>query len=101
MKSYKLRITETGRNSTRDESTMFNIVNDEFETIEECRNAIIDRYGKMPNKRRKIYIGPNNNPTVIGFLHSFWNSDISHNSKPWFQTDWIEVYEITSIPIQL
>lgn len=99
MKTIKLKITETSRNSLQEQPTTFNRIVEEFETKEECKDAIIQRYGRMPNKRNKIYTGPNNNPTVVGFLYSFWNSDVSHNSKPWFQTDWICIYEVETKPI--
>jgi hypothetical protein len=101
MKTIKLEISETGRNSLKDEPTMFNRIVDEFENIDECKEALKARYGRMPNGRNKIYTGPNNNPIVVGFLHSFWNKDWSHNSKNWFQTDWISIYEVETKPIGL
>jgi len=74
----------------RDAPQGFNSEKHTFVSIEDIAEFLIDRYGKMPGMRRKVL----NSDTVIGFTHSFWNSDISHNSKHWYQTDWIIVREV-------
>lgn len=87
---YNLAITETGRISLKDIPRTFNTIIETHKTIKEVKNSLIERYGKLPNKRNKIYIANR----VIGFTYSFWNQDISHNSKKWFQTDWIEIRKV-------
>ena len=93
MKTIELVINETSRSVPGYVAETFNIIKESFESKEQLVEYLIDRYGKMPNGRKKIYTGTNNNPKVVGFLHSFWNKDCSHNSKKWFQTDWVEFFE--------
>jgi len=97
---YQLIISETGRNSLKEEASLFNVINESFKTMFDIKEYLIDRYGKIPKGKNKIYIdNKKGKAQEIGFLHSFWNSDISHDSKAWFQTDWIEVRETASKPI--
>jgi hypothetical protein len=101
----KIKINETARFFLKGELQIFNkftiSCNNEKEVIE----YLINRYGKLPKGKRKIYIDIiENNYDIketkeIGFLHSFWNDDLSHNSKKWFQTDWITFDEVTEKPI--
>ena len=92
---FKLSIDETGRNSLQEESQLFHTINETFETRQDLENYLIDRYGKLPNNRNKIYIDNKNESIEIGFTYSYWNKDYSHNSKSYFQTDWIVPAEIS------
>lgn len=98
MRTFELRIRETGRSKPSDVQESFNTIEESFESKEKLVEYLIDRYGKMPCGRKKIYRDIDTNfysPKImaVGFLRSFWNQDISHNSKKWFQTDWIEFFE--------
>jgi len=101
MKTIEVIITETGRNRPADTPETFNRIKEQFITITEAKEFMESRYGSMPRCRRKIYTGPNNCSVVVGFLHSYWNRDCSHSSKAWFQTDWVEIYEIERKPITI
>jgi len=95
MKTIKLTITSIGRNSLKDNAVIFDETNNKyFNNMDDAKKYLTEHYGKMPGTRNKIYI---DDDIVIGFLHSFWNRDISHNSKPWFQTDWITFSEVKPI----
>jgi hypothetical protein len=99
---YKLIITETSRNSLKDEPHIFNDFSKSFGSLEDLKDELINRYGKLPKGRNKIYRDLKNGQSIeIGFLHSYWNSDISHNSKSWYQTDWIEVRTVEEKPFLL
>lgn len=87
MRTFELEITETGRGSLKEEPSTFNRITESFLTLNELKEYLIERYGKMPNGKKKVYTGKE--PKVIGFLHSFWNQDISHMTPKWYQTDWI------------
>ena len=94
MKTIELQIDETGRNNLKDDSSRFNTIRDSFENIADLKEYLIVRYGKIPKGKQKIYIDNKSGyPISIGFLHSFWNRDISHNSSNWYQTDWITFWE--------
>ena len=95
-KYYEVRIDETARSSPKSrDSEIFNQEKVTFETKSEAKNYLLERYGKIPN-RNKIYIDnvKSGKSEEVGFAHSFWNRDISHNSKNWFQTDWVSVKEV-------
>jgi hypothetical protein len=94
---YKLLIRETCRSSPKCQPEGFGEVEENFKTMTDLRDFMVEHYGKMPSGKNKIYYdGENGRAEEVGFTYSFWNRDISHNSKPWFQTDWITVYKITS-----
>lgn len=100
---YKLTIDETSRNTLKDEDAQrFNKDVQTFKTLEEVKQAIIDKYGKIPERKisNTIYNDSKpGEPIIVGFLHSFWNKDYSHNSKSWYQTDWVTVTEVTENPV--
>ncbi len=95
---FEVVIDETARNTPKDESRYFNSFTEKFKSFEEVKEYIIDRYGKIPKGKNKIYqdnaVDSKGNNVQVGFMYSFWNKDISHNSKKWYQTDWIVVKEI-------
>lgn len=93
---YKLTIDETGRDSLKEPSRMFNQITEFFKTREDADTYLADRYGHMPNGKNKVYVDVEDGKAVpIGFTYSYWNSDISHNSPKWYQTDWIVITKVT------
>jgi len=98
----EVTIESTGRNSLKEEAILFDVTRETFPGIEEAREYLINRYGRLPNGNNKIYVDDGEgNARIIGFLHSFWPRDISHGSKPWFQTDWITIFEYEKKPINV
>lgn len=93
---YEVRIDETLKTCPKEErSSHSNTITKRVKTLNDAKKFITDRYGKMPGGKNKIYVdGPDNNAIEMGFLHSFWNKDISHDSKPWYQTDWISIEKV-------
>ena len=99
---YKLQIEETGRNSLKEQVSFFNTIIEEFSELSEVKNYLAERYGKIPKGKNKVYQDTKQGESLeVGFLHSFWNQDVSHNSKSWFQTDWISISEVTEKPVLL
>jgi len=85
---FKLVISETGSNTVKDEKRLFNEIVERFENLEEVKEFLVNRYGRMPGGRNKVYIDTKSGTKQAGFTHSFWNKDYSHNDT-WHQTDWI------------
>lgn len=78
---------EAAKYSHRDEET--------FKTIEEVREFLTDRYGKLPSGRRKIYQDTaGGSAEVVGFLHTFWNRNDPYSSKARLQTDWVSITDV-------
>ena len=99
---YKLQIDETGRNSLKEQPSLFNTIVKKFRELSEVKNYLAERYDKIPKGKNKIYQDTKQGESLeIGFTHSFWNQDISHNSKSWFQTDWISIFEVNEKPVLL
>lgn len=90
MKKFVLDICETSRFNLKVPAESFNRIIERFESKEELKNYLIDRYGKIPKGKNKVYV---ENGKIVGFLHSYWNQDVSHNSHKWYQTDWICFWE--------
>ena len=101
MKNYsKLTITETARNTLKEDPRIFNVFKETFSSVSEIRDFIVDRYGKIP--KGKVYRDMKNGKSRhVGYIYSFWNKDISHNSKSWYQTDWIEITAVKEVPVLL
>lgn len=93
---YKLTIDETARNNPKldvDEDTRFNQIVETFKTLDDVKGYLQSRYSGIPKRTRNIF-SDSHSDKPIGFLHSFWNKDWSHNSKSWWQTDWIIITEV-------
>lgn len=102
MAYIKLTIVETGRGNLKEKPQTFNEIIETFPTLEEAKGFLVDRYGHLPKGRNKVYLDYNDISKgfqVVGFHHSFWNKDWSHNSKSWYQTDWITLTEVTEVPV--
>jgi len=89
MKTIEILISETGASNTRERKSLFNTERITVREAGEIKKILTDRYGKMPGMKNKVYVDRDGKSVPVGFLHSFWNRDISHNSAPWHQTDWI------------
>lgn len=96
---YELTINETARNHLKEEPRLFSTIQESFGTVSDIKDFLVDCYGKLPRGQAKIYRDKNGQSQEIGFMHSFWNRDISHNSKAWYQTDWIEICKINAEPV--
>lgn len=97
---YQIRISETASNTLKEEKHRFNEYSKDLKTLEGVNEFLIKRYGKMPAKRNKIYVdNEDGTSTEVGFLHSYWNSNRSHNSKSWHQTDWVTITEVVEKPV--
>ena len=83
-------------------ANLFDVAHETVLDIKEAQEFLIDQYGKLPKGKNKVYVDDKDgNSKVVGFTHSFWNKDMSHNSKPWFQTDWIVAVEVEETPINI
>jgi len=95
---YKVTITETGRNTLKEQPHIFNAITEDFETLELAKKYLVERYGKIPKLTPNNTIYQNSKDgkaQEIGFIKSYWNKDISHNSSSWYQTDWVTVTKVT------
>ena len=99
---YNLRIAETARSSLKEEPSLFNVITKKFNKKDRVRDYLKERYGRMPSMKNKIYVDDEEgHQTEVGFTYSFWNTDFTHNSKSWFQTDWITLEKVLSRPTTL
>ncbi len=103
---FKLVIDETACNSPKDteNSARFNQIVKKADTVEEIEAFLNERYGKVVSKQTRIKNGvyvdkEGGGAERVGFLYSFWNKDWSHNSKNWFQTDWITINKVIESPV--
>ena len=100
MKTYELKISETGRANLRDTPHLFNIIRETFPVLSDIREYLLERYGRIPNRRNRVYIDTESGQAQeVGFTYSYWNNDISHPGPAWFQTDWVEIYNVNKTPV--
>ena len=98
----RITVESTSRNSLRETPALFDVTHEIVLDVKEAQKFLIDRYGKLPNGKNKVYVeDKDGNTKVLGFTYSFWNDDISHNSKPWFQTDWITAVFVVETPANI
>ena len=102
-KYYEVLVTMTGKTigdkSPKGEGyAIFHQETKRFITIRQAREWIQAEYNNK--KKEKMYVdGKNEQVQQIGWIYCFKNSDMSHNSKPWYQQDWIEIKEIKATTI--
>jgi len=98
-KYYKIHIDSTARNHLKAEPELFNSEEIMAKSRDDVLRKLIDRYGKLPSRKNKIYHDyMNGSVEEIGFTHSFWNRDYSHaGEKSWYQTDWITALHVTEV----
>lgn len=94
---YKVRIDKTAKDMGSKEGVEgYHIFDQEiknFKTLDEIRVYLDEQYGKC--KKVKMYIDTKKGESKQkGWIYCFRNSDVSHNSKPWYQQDWVSVSEI-------
>ena len=98
----RITIESTARNSLKETGSMVDVVHETVINTKEAQEFLIERYGKLPGGKSKVYIDDKDgNAKVVGFTYSFWNKDISHNSKSWYQTDWITAVEVEETPVNI
>jgi len=91
---YSIRITETASDNSRQEKTVFNRFTTVVKTKKDIATFLSERYGKVPSGRKKIYIDTPFGQQAVGFIHSYWNQDFSHNTPKYHQSDWVEITEV-------
>jgi len=94
---YRIEIVETGRSTLKSSSEEFNTIVETKNSITDVKEYLKERYNKIPKRKisNTIYkIDLKQSAIPIGFTYSFWNKDISHNTKSWYQTDWITIIKI-------
>ena len=101
MEYYKLIIDQTAKDSPKEterEGDCFNRLTREFDTYEELNEWLYQTYeikDMLDKDYRGVYIDDENGKTKkICILYSYWNKYCSHNSKIWWQTDWIVAYKV-------
>lgn len=98
----RVSIDETARNSLSSDSKIFNKIANDFVGVGNAMEFLIERYGRMPGRRNKVYVDTPEGRKVVGFTHSYWNKDWSHRGgKSWFQTDWVFVTNVVETSVLL
>ena len=100
---YELEIKCTSGNNPKDlaeEPMLFDTREFRANTIEEIVEYLDENYSQVnwrtALKKNKVYIDTKAGEQIhVGFTISYWNSDCSHNSKKWYQQDWIELHKVS------
>ena len=95
MLRYKLTIVETHSNTPGSESNFGGESVTEYRDLDNLVSDLKRMYSRFNldslMKRNRVYIDIGDESIPVGFTVSFWNKDVSHNSKSWWQTDWVTV----------
>ena len=95
----KLEITETARENLNAEPCRCGDgITELFKDMDGLREFLIDRYGRVPNGRNKIYQDTSDGAEEIGFTYSFWTETDWYNKNSQYQTDWISIVDVTETP---
>lgn len=88
---YRVTVTMTAKpiGKASGAYTVFDHATYCYQTIEQAQKHLAQHYGTC--KRVKMYVGEGKH---VGYIYCFKNSDVSHNSTPWFQQDWVEVAKV-------
>jgi hypothetical protein len=99
---YKVQIQETASSNLKEKKTAFNCITETFGKLWAVKEFLKERYGKEIKKKPNVFMDNKEGKSIpIGYTVSFWNSDISHNSSKWHQTDWIQITAVKEKPILL
>lgn len=101
MKSVEIVITHTSKAfGSKEDYRAFDITKHNFKTREDAQQYLQDTYGKC---KREIMYQDNvaGGAEKIGYIYCFNNKDISHNSAPWHQHDWVSVYSVEKTALVL
>ena len=102
MIQYQLSIATVYQNSPADESDYGGEETLRFISMADLKQELMKRYPDRDIKgllnKKKVYVDRDGETQHIGFTISFWNKDISHNSKSWWQTDWVNIEKLTIFP---
>ena len=86
---FRVIITCTGKEG-KDSWRIFEEIEEKFADLAAVKNWIKEKYGRC--KKVLMYRdGKNGEAIKTGYIYCFRNKDISHNSKEWFQRDWVEI----------
>ena len=96
----RLDITETERVNLNARSYHRYAFTETFKDIDGLKEYLIDRYGKMPGGRNKVYADKTDGSIQeVGFTHSFWRDPQCYGDKRAYQTDWISIVDVVETPI--
>ena len=98
-KYYEVSVLHTGKPvGSKEDYTTFDDSEKTFFTIKEVKEHLSVTYSKC--KRVKMFVDTKDGKTKhTGYIYCFKNNDISHDSKMWYQQDWVSINEIQSTPI--
>lgn len=95
----RLEITETGRTSLNAPSYHRYEFTERFHDMDALKEFLIDRYGKIPGGRNKIYVDKTDGSIQeVGFTHSYWRDPVCQGEKIEYQTDWISITDVIETP---
>ncbi len=99
MVTIKVTINQVVSAGLRGNRWRWDDIRETFSSIEDARDFLVKRYGKIPSGKRKVYVDRNINgkkqAVEVGFSHSYWNGDgLRHE-------DWVTIEEVTSKPLTL
>jgi hypothetical protein len=102
---YRAVITETGCAAPADaeNARVFNKEILKAPTLDALWERVLERYGleRRPRitDRNAVYTEAEGGDVRTGFLRSYWNRDLSHHGKAWWQIDWVAFEKVTTEPV--
>jgi hypothetical protein len=94
-----LCLTQCGASRPGAEMSVYHEVDKAFPSVEEALAYLKEYYGIEKPKRlhdgNSIFVDTDGAPRRIGFLVRRWNSDVSHNSKAWWEENWVSFRAMT------
>ncbi len=102
MIQYQLSIATVYQSNPADEARRGGEETLHFVSMAKLKEELFKRYPNRDIKgllnKNKVYVERDNQPIHVGFTISYWNSDVSHNSKSWWQTDWVNIERLDIQP---
>ena len=81
-----------------EDNDVFSCFNEEeltFETLVDALKYLADEYANA--SRSPMWGDIADESKQCGYVYSFKNSDVSHNSPEWYQLDWVTIYHIVDM----
>lgn len=95
----KLEINTIERNAPGGEPYRGQDITETFDTDDDLREYIIDRYGRVPRGHNKVYVDqPDGSVLEIGIVHTYWAAPEYSGDNSVYRTDWIMITDVVETP---
>lgn len=101
----KVKLSQVGSAAPGKPGSIYNQQTREFPDMDAALLWLEQDYGITKPKRlqdsNSVFVDTPAGTRRVGFTVSRWNSDVSHNSKKWWETNWVSFEQFQNLNFSL